>query len=329
MENKIIIIGGATATGKTSLGIQLAHFLKKEIKKNVHIINFDSMLFYNELNIGTAKPTQSELSEIPHHMINVRKLNEGPMDAFQYVELTLPIIEQLQKKDTIILLVGGSGFYLRALLKGMYSNAPTNEELKKELEKLYKHKGIEPFINYLKEHDPLSLTQLHQNDHYRLTRAVEFHRLSGEKISSLKNDKELNNHYDFTNLQNENWKIINFYFNIPKSFHWDLIKKRTEEIISNGLIEEVKTILNTHTGNERPLQSIGYKEAMAFLNGEIKSIEECIEKIYFSTRQLAKSQKTFFKKITPKIEINPLSQKEEFLKTCLEFIKKDEQGLEN
>lgn len=311
----VLIISGPTATGKTGLSINIAKKFS-----NIEIINFDSLLFYKELNIGTAKPTKEEMDGIVHHLIGISSISKD-YNAARFLEDALPIINKIHSKNKIPLLVGGSGFYIRALIKGMYKNISLSKAEQDKLQKKYEENGIDYFIDFLEKNDPKSLENLHKNDHYRLMRATEFFMASGEKISNRKSDFDQDNPYDFTKNIHPNWNIQHMYLDIPKEDHFHYIEKRAKKMIDDGLIKEVQKILsNGYTGKEKPLRSIGYKETIDFLSGKINSKEALIERISISTRQLAKAQRTFFKKVTPKSTFNLLKNKDD----ALRFFKQNE-----
>jgi len=156
---KVIIVSGPTASGKTDISIELAR------KFGGEIINFDSLLLYKEINIGTAKPTLTERGEIPHHMIDVASISH-PMNAAAYAKMALPIINDLHAKNKLVYLVGGSGFYLQALVKGMYDSPTTPKEISEQSETLYLELGILPFLEILQKEDPTTFALYHENDHY-------------------------------------------------------------------------------------------------------------------------------------------------------------------
>ena len=302
--NKLIVLSGPTATGKTKTSIAIAADLRNR-GYSANIVNFDSLLFYKEISIGSAKPTLEARNGIVHHMIDIESI-QSPMNAAQFIERGLKIIEKLFSEKKIVILVGGSAFYLRALLKGMYDSPTISPELKNELSDLYDQSGIDPFLSYLKKNDQESLITLHENDHYRLMRAVEHHRMTGEKISIQKKSLDQQNPYDFSSITHP-WDILHIYLDLPKDQHFEIIQARTKKMFADGLMEEISELEQQgHDLSLKPLQSIGYKEAIDFKNGLFTSLDECIERISISTRQLAKSQRTFFNKITPKESFNPL-----------------------
>ena len=320
-DRKVVLVLGPTASGKTAISIETA----KLLSPRAEIVNFDSLYFYKELNIGTAKPTLEEMEGIPHHLISICSIKDE-MNAAYFVKEAEQAINNLLEDGKIPLLVGGSAFYVRALLKGMYPQESTfdKENSRKKLDSLLKTHGISFFVKELEQHDPLILKKLHCNDHYRIMRAYEYYLETGKPISSSKTTFDESNPYDFsTNIHN--WNTFQIYLDMPRDEHFCYIEKRAREMLQLGLVEEVEKLLATgSSGQEKALNSIGYKESQQFLNGTIKSKEALIERIAISTRQLAKSQRTFFKKISPKCEYHPIHDRKKITEDVLNFINKSE-----
>ncbi len=320
-SNKIIILSGATATGKTKTSIQIALDLEKKINKEVAIVNFDSTLFYNELNIGTAKPTKEEMQGVPHYLINIRPATK-PINAYEFSEIATLQIEKLLKSNKIILLVGGSAFYIRALIKGMYSENtnPFHQDIRDEINETYKVEGIAPLRNFLQKFDHASFTNLHQNDHYRIMRAVEFFKLHNKKISEEKHQFNELEPYNLLKSLYNHWEILHCHLEIPKDIHWEIMKRRTKQMVNDGLIEEVQNLLKSgFSGQEKTLKLIGYKETLEYFQSE-QSLDEYIEKIFISTRQLAKAQRTFFNKMKNKTSYNPINNSDKLINDIINFV---------
>lgn len=320
MNHKLIVVSGPTASGKTKTSIEIAKHIQNTLHMKAAVVNFDSLLFYKEISIGTAKPTLEERDGIEHHMIDIESIN-SPMNASGFIKKGEEVIHELFKQNKIVILVGGSAFYLRAILKGMYESPTAPKELKEGITEQYKNEGITPFIEFLKINDPQSLINLHENDHYRLMRAVEYFQLTGTKISDKKKEHDQLNPYDFSTISHP-WDVLHFYLDLPKDEHFEIIKKRTQEMFDQGLMEEVLELEKSGFFlTEKPLASIGYKEALEFKNGLFANIEECIERIAISTRQLAKAQRTFFNKITPKESFNPIHDQGKIKERVTSFLK--------
>ncbi len=217
-KKKIIIISGPTATGKTQLSLDLAR------KFSLPIVNADSLLFYKELNIGVAKPSQDDLNSVPHHLINVASITE-PLNAKTYRDLALVTFDKIWTKNPsqTIILAGGSGFYIKALLYGMYDSETITPEVQQRSDTLYRVDGITPFLEILKTHDPISFKKLHANDHYRVRRAVEHWWLTNTAFSEVgQNLAKKNSENPF--WKEQGWELLILYTDMPKEIHHDLSK---------------------------------------------------------------------------------------------------------
>ena len=322
--NTILIISGATAVGKTALSIRLGQELKLQQNISLEVVNFDSLLFYRELFIGTARPNPKQMASIPHHLIGQVSITED-FNAADFIRQANHVIAQIHSRGNIPLLVGGSGFYLRALVKGMWEMKKTNADIRQWVRRQYQAQGISTLIDILKDKDPESLKTIHPNDHYRLARACEYVLETGEAISIKKKQTE-DDPFDFSYHPHKDTTFLHFHLEMEREHHQNQIKNRTEKILESGLLEEIRQLLQAgFTGQERPLQSIGYKEGIDYLQGRIKSTQELLERIVISTRQLAKSQRTFFKKISPKHTILP-EEKNRIIPHILEYCCRSEQA---
>jgi tRNA dimethylallyltransferase len=319
---KIIIISGPTATGKTKTSIDVAKKIQNELSLKAAIVNFDSLVFYKEISIGTARPTPEEMDGIEHHLVGFESI-KSPMNASHFIALGEAIINRLFQENKIVILVGGSAFYLRALLKGMYDSTSTPREIKERVDSWYQKGGIAVINNYLQKYDPDSLNNYHVNDHYRLMRAVEHFEATGTKISIQKKVLDELNPYDFTSIVHP-WEILHIYLDIPRDEHFKIIINRTKKMFADGLLAEIDQLeKDGFTLEEKPLASIGYKESIELRSGkgQFQTAEQCIERISISTRQLAKSQRTFFNRITPKESFNPIHDQAKIMIRVETFIK--------
>jgi tRNA dimethylallyltransferase len=300
MQKNIFIISGPTATGKTQTSIELAKM------NGAEIINFDSLYFYSELSIGSARPSTEEMQGIPHHLVGTHSIAH-PLNAADFMREAIELILQLHQQNITPILVGGSGFYLQTVLKGMPQAESTPSTIIERSNNLYQAAGIAPFLEELNKVDPDSASRLHPNDHYRIRRAVEF--FWTNKRSLTESQLELKQ-----NLQSQSpaqlygWEFHHFHLDIPKFQHQSIIEQRVDSMLQAGLIQEVQSLLEQgFTGNEKPLQSIGYKEVIQYLKGEIPDIDSMRNLIIIATRQLAKAQRTWFAKIENKLCFNPLT----------------------
>jgi tRNA dimethylallyltransferase len=304
--NKVIILSGPTASGKTDWAIELAKKFQGEV------VNFDSLLFYKELNIGTAKPTLEERQNIAHHLIDIKSIH-SPINAADFSVLAKPVINEIHSRNKIVILAGGSGFYLQALTEGMWDSPTTPKEIIEKSDALYFAEGITPFMKVLSKEDRESFLRLHENDHYRIRRAVEHFWTHGSPFSMAKTA--------FTPIPPPNWQLLHLYLDIPKEDHHKIIIQRTENMIKRGLIDEVKHLLDLgFSGTEKPLQAIGYKETLDFIQGVYgERLNDYKERIIINTRQLAKAQRTWFKK-KDKFQFDPRHEGESLMAKAQEFI---------
>jgi len=316
-KKPLIIISGPTASGKTATSIRLAKLLADH---NPRIINFDSLLFYKELNIGTAKPTKEEQAGIKHSLIDVRSITE-PLNAADFTIEGLRELEVAYTNNELPILVGGSGFYLRALVKGMYDSVDVSDEIKELNEKIYADHGIDPFISDLEKHDPDRIAVLHHNDHYRIRRAWEHWKMTGKPVSPAGADYAGGDPYDFSINRLTNWQHLHLHLDMPRPEHFEIISNRTRKMLEAGFVEETKSLLNAgFSGEEKPLQSIGYKEILMMFQGEIAQ-KDLPERIDGVTRRLAKQQRTFFARITPKTTYHPLQDIAKIEADVIEWLK--------
>ncbi|MBH48182.1 MAG: tRNA (adenosine(37)-N6)-dimethylallyltransferase MiaA [Halobacteriovorax sp.] len=317
-KRPLIIISGATATGKTATSISIAKLLGEHAPR---IINFDSLLFYKELNIGTAKPSKEEQAGIEHRLIDIRSINE-PLNAADFMAMALDELEACEKENRLPILVGGSGFYLRALVKGMYESINVSDKVKQEAAALYEASGIEPFIKALKQHDPERMKALHENDHYRIRRAWEHFQMTGKPISPVGEQFAGGDPYDFSKHRLESWDFYHIHMQLPRPQHARIIADRTAKMLENGFIEETRQLLaDGFSEDSKPLQSIGYREILAYFRGELER-EVLAERIEGTTRRLAKQQRTFFAKVRPKFCYHPIDDVAKLQDDVVEWLKK-------
>lgn len=284
---KLLIICGATASGKSSLAIKCAK------KLNTEIISADSQLVYKGLNIGTAKPTVEEMEGVKHHLIDVVDAKDS-FSVSDYEKAALPIINNLIKEDKTPILCGGTGFYINSVIYNLgYGKAKADESVREKYNKILEEKGKEYLFSLLKEVDPESAKVLHINDVKRVIRALEIYDVTGKKKS----------------LQNDDLKPRYAYLAIAIDFDrqtlYDRIDRRVDEMFACGLVEEVKGLLESGVDEKcQCLQAIGYKEVVeGLINGFNDSTMRDIIKL--NTRHYAKRQITFFKKLNGIMWLKP------------------------
>lgn len=285
--NKILVICGATASGKTSLAVECAK------KLNTEVISADSQLIYKGLNIGTAKPTAEEMCGIKHHMIDTVEPSES-FNVGNYREKALPIMKNLLASGKIPVICGGTGFYINSLLFDLsYGNTEGNGEIRKKYSDFLQTHGKEALFEKLKEVDPETAEKLHVNDIKRIIRALEIYELSGKKKSE-QNDT-LISEYDYLAVAID-WKREELY---------ERINMRVDKMFEDGLVEEVQGLLSRGIDEKfQCMQAIGYKEVVFGLkNSDLHSTMRDI--IKQNTRHYAKRQIVFFKKLPNIVWLNP------------------------
>ena len=279
---KVIVICGPTASGKTALSIELA----KQI--NGEIVSADSMQIYNEMDIGTAKPTKEEMQGIKHYLIG----NVEPTSRYsvsEYKRDAIKAIEEILQKGKNPIVVGGTGLYVNSLIYGIdYPEIETNLEYRKELEKIVNEKGLEYLYNQAKQIDAKAMQNISINDKKRILRVLEIYKETGKTKTQLEIESRKNGvPYDY--------KV--FAINMPREILYDRINKRVDIMLENGLIDEVNKLYKKYGDNlYTSIQAIGYKEVIEYINKKITK-EEMIEKIKMETRRYAKRQLTWFRKI--------------------------------
>ncbi|MBO8161611.1 MAG: tRNA (adenosine(37)-N6)-dimethylallyltransferase MiaA [Thermosipho sp. (in: Bacteria)] len=266
---KYVIISGPTAVGKTDLVIELCE------KLNIQIISIDSRQIYKYMNIGTAKPSPDEQKKVKHHLIDFIEPDQY-YNAFLFRQDALKIKEQLVSKNIYPLFVGGTGLYIDAIVKGMFEGVPRDENLRKELSELEKK---EPGIlrTMLEKYDPASAAKIHPSDIKRTIRALEVYLKTGKRISQLQNHKNISDEYQIIVL-NRNRDELH-----------ERINQRVEKMIENGLIDEVKSLIEKYPKDINAFQTIGYKELILYLEGKY-NLKTAIHLIKRNTRRYARRQ---------------------------------------
>lgn len=274
-KQKIIVLQGPTGVGKSAVSLDLSRAISAEI------INADSMQFYRHMDIGTAKPTPQELSDIPHHLFSVVNPDEQ-FNAARFMREARLLIADIARRGRVPLLVGGTGLYIRALTRGLSSAPPADEALRNELISL----GKEELYKTLKHIDPESAAHISRNDSVRIVRAIEVYRLTGETMSQ---------HNLRHRFQDRPYACLKLCLTRNRDELYALIGARVERMVEDGLISEVERLFALGYGPElRPLCSIGYKQIAQHIRGEL-SRAEAVSRIQRETRRFAKRQLTWLR----------------------------------
>lgn len=288
-KHPLIILTGPTSVGKTALSINLAKAVNGEI------ISADSMQVYRYMNIGTAKITPDEKQGVPHYLIDEFDPDED-FNVVKFQSFAKKYINDIYNRGKIPILVGGTGFYIQAVLYDIdFTNNDTDNEYRNELEQLAKEKGNLYLHEQLEQIDPASAEAIHPNNIKRVIRALEYYKLTGEKISE---------HNEEQKKKTSPYNYCYFVLNKDRAKLYQGIEKRVDQMVQNGLLDEVKGLAaRGYTRDLVSMQGLGYKEILSYLDGEY-SLDEALAILKKETRHYAKRQITWFKREKDVIWIN-------------------------
>ena len=282
-KKKVIIIAGPTAAGKSSLAISLAELYGGEI------ISADSMQVYSGMNIGTAKPTKEELFRVPHHLIDIREVND-PFNVVDFYYEARHCCHLVHNRENMPLIVGGSGFYLHSLLYGPPSGPPSMPELRKSLEEEIERLGCETLYERLKHFDPQYAASITKNDKQKIIRALEIVTLTGKMVSKLSWKAR---------CYPQNYNFRCWFLHRPRENLYKRIEARCDKMIEQGLLQEVATLDKMGLrSNTSASQAIGYRQALEFLDSK-QSKEDYLHFVTTfkqASRNYAKRQFTWFRR---------------------------------
>lgn len=278
MANKktLIAIVGPTAVGKTAMAISLAQYFKTEI------ISADSRQFYREMNIGTAKPDAEELAAAPHHFINSHSIAQD-YSAGDFEREALRLLDKLFEQHDVVVMVGGSGLFVRALCEGLDDLPKAGEEVRERLNNEMAQLGIEKMKERLKAIDPAYYQVADVDNPQRVVRALEVFEATGNPMSF----------YHKKDVDKRPFNILTIGLNMERSQLYERINLRVDRMMETGLLEEVKSLLQFRS--KPALFTVGYAELFDYLDGNI-SLEDAVDKIKQNSRRYAKRQITWFKK---------------------------------
>ncbi len=288
MKQNILTIIGPTAIGKTAIAIELAKQISGEV------IGLDSRQIYFGMEIGTAQPTEEERQGIRHHLIGIRSPDKV-VTAGEYAKLVNAVIVDIRQRNHEPIICGGAGLYYRALCEGIFGDSISEHIIRDKLEKEYDN-DPQLLFDHLNDIDPEYAKIVHINNKRRLVRALEIYELTGKTPSE-----------HFAQQKRENLSKLNLFsvlLTIDGKLLFERICKRTENMLANGLINEVETLLSKYDANNvHPLDSIGYKQVISHLNGAL-SYQDMIDEINIRTRQYVKKQRTWFKNEPVDLELD-------------------------
>lgn len=286
MKNKVICIVGATASGKTRLGVELAK------KINAEIISADSMQIYKGLDVGTAKVSKEEMEGIPHHLIDICEIKEN-FSVAEFKNMCYDEIEKILKKGKNVVIVGGTGLYINSVVYDMKFDSE-DENLKSVFNKDYQNLDEKDLYEKLKQIDPISAKDIHPNNKKRIIRALSFANSSG-KLKSAHIQDEIERLKDFSHPK---YEFFVYFIDYPREELYKKINKRVDIMVQSGILQEAKMIYDMNLDkNLTCMQAIGYKEFFDYFKSEI-SLDEAVSNLKKATRHYAKRQITWFKNKT-------------------------------
>ncbi|OIJ17916.1 tRNA (adenosine(37)-N6)-dimethylallyltransferase MiaA [Anaerobacillus alkalidiazotrophicus] len=278
MKEKLVVIVGPTAVGKTKLSVELA----KEL--NGEVISGDSMQIYRGMDIGTAKIKEEEMGGIVHHLIDIKDPNES-FSVAEFQDLVKPLVTSICKKGKLPLLVGGTGLYVNSVIYDYnFPDAPNDPEYRQSLETLVEKNGVITLHEKLKEIDPISYETIHPNNYRRVIRALEVYYVTNKTIHDYQSAQPTESRYELALIG----------LTMDRTILYDRINRRVDMMIDEGLIDEAKRLYNSGVKDCQSVQAIGYKEIFDYLEGHITK-EEAVELLKRNSRRYAKRQLTWFR----------------------------------
>jgi len=276
---RVGLIVGPTGVGKSAVAMALAERLDAEI------VNADSRQIYRGMDIGTAKPDAGDRRRVPHHLFDLRAIDE-PIDVAEFLKLARAAIATIASRGHNAIVVGGSGLYLRVLRGGIFAGPPAAPEVRRELEALAAEHGVEYLHARLGEVDRLSAERIGHRDLYRIVRALEVFRLTGQPISA---------HQRSHRFAAREYETLTVGLAMERKRLYESIDRRFDEMVARGLVDEVRALLEAGCDpGAAPLGTVGYRQIAAAVRGEM-TLGEAIELAKRDTRRLAKRQLTWFR----------------------------------
>ncbi|OAT82739.1 tRNA (adenosine(37)-N6)-dimethylallyltransferase MiaA [Bacillus sp. MKU004] len=277
-KEKLIVLIGPTAVGKTKTSIHLAKSF------NAEIISGDSMQIYKGMDIGTAKITIEEMEGVPHHLIDIKDPKES-FSAAEFQQLVREKISEIHSRGKIPMIVGGTGLYIQSVIYDyQFTDSPGDAEYRGTLEERVKDEGIGPLYDELQRIDPSAAKNIHPNNTRRVIRALEIFHCTGETMTD----------YQSSQIDDPLYETALLGLTMDRDKLYDRINKRVDIMVEEGLIEEVQTLYNQGVHNVQSVQAIGYKEIYEYLEGRI-SFDRAIETLKQNSRRYAKRQLTWFR----------------------------------
>ena len=297
-KKKLIVLTGTTCTGKSLTALNLNDLISSEI------ISADSMLVYRYFDIGTAKPTKEILSKTKHHLVDIVDPDDE-FDAWKFMELSREVIDKSNLNNFIV--VGGTQLYIKSLIEGLTFDISKNDDIRKSILKDLELYGIDHLYSKLKELDSEGAAMISSNDKQRIIRYLEINYMTGQRVSQVFKMK--------SNQKIQNVDYVKVALSIDRESVNTLINQRVDQMIRDGLVQEVVELKKKYNKKIKPFNSIGYKEISLYLNSEV-SLDKAVELIKIRTRQFAKRQRTWLRKDE---EIKWFDHVEDLINFCTKY----------
>ena len=297
-KKKLIVLTGTTCTGKSLTALNLNDLISSEI------ISADSMLVYRYFDIGTAKPTKEILTKTKHHLVDIVDPDDE-FDAWKFMELSREVIDKSNLNNFIV--VGGTQLYIKSLIEGLTFDISKNDDIRKSIVKDLELYGIDHLYSKLKELDSEGAAMISSNDKQRIIRYLEINYMTGQRVSQVFKMK--------SNQKIQNVDYVKVALSIDRESVNTLINQRVDQMIRDGLVQEVVELKKKYNKKIKPFNSIGYKEISLYLNSEV-SLDKAVELIKIRTRQFAKRQRTWLRKDE---EIKWFKHVEDLINFCTKY----------
>lgn len=305
MKQTVIVVAGPTASGKSGLGIELAK------KLNGVVISADSMQIYKGLDVGTAKVTVEETQGIKHELIDVAEVNDR-FSVSEYKQMCYQKIDEIIEQGKVPIIVGGTGLYINAVVNNMqFEEFDENYErqIDEKLNALIQGKTSDELYSILNEIDKKAAEKIDRGNHKRIIRAIKLNLLGTNK-------SDIDSRNDLWEKNECKYNFLVIYIDMPRDLLYDRINMRVDQMIEQGVVAEAKLLYDMQDKSITACQAIGYKEFFEYLEGT-KTLEQCAELLKQKTRNYAKRQITWFKKLPDKFIIDGTKTKEEILESIL------------
>jgi len=301
----LVVMLGPTGSGKTALAIALAEHFDGEI------VSCDSVAVYRDLEIGTAKPSSEERQRIPHHLLDVVSPAEF-LTAGDYSRLARQALNEIVARQHVPIVAGGTGLYLRALLEGLFAGPPRSEELRQRLRERAQERGTSYLHKLLQRLDPSAAQAIHPNDAAKMIRALEICLSSRRRMTDL---------WQQGRDPLQGFRILRLGLNPERELLYQRLNARAQQMFQQGLIEETRNLVQHYGESIQPLQSLGYKQAVQYLRGEL-SLEQAISLAQQGHRNYAKRQMTWFRREPEVHWLNGFGDDPQVQKECVEDIRR-------